>query len=403
MKQFVKLVASDEISSHRNLNMGVDPSPTSEKQLFWQSLTILAWQICLALPLGLILSRFNIGGMAWIFSGIASGVIVLQVSRIFYQLTLKPNRSARHVGLVLVGLTIGFSIAQNNLIGVVTGIPIFVFLTLFLLISGTLIGYIYSRLSKTNLLTAMLATVPGGVGVMAAIAADYNKNVTQVALVQVIRVTSVVLLIPMVARILADDYISAPAIITAVEFITFTPSYFGLLLLLVGVSLVAVYIAILCKIPAAHFFAALLVGMTFNPLINSFHITTGITHFALPSMIRIIGQTLLGITIGEYWGEKPDFGKKTIAYAVMSTIMTLFAGAIAAYFAMQLTSWDWLTCMLVTAPGGAAEMILVALTLNHNVEVVTVGHLVRLIAINSSLPIWVFLFRRLDRQLSEAA
>ncbi len=403
MKQFVKLVASDEISSHRNLNMGVDPSPTSEKQLFWQSLTILAWQICLALPLGLILSRFNIGGMAWIFSGIASGVIVLQVSRIFYQLTLKPNRSARHFGLVLVGLTIGFSIAQNNLIGVVTGIPIFVFLTLFLLISGTLIGYIYSRLSKTNLLTAMLATVPGGVGVMAAIAADYNKNVTQVALVQVIRVTSVVLLIPMVARILADDYISAPAIITAVEFITFTPSYFGLLLLLVGVSLVAVYIAILCKIPAAHFFAALLVGMTFNPLINSFHLTTGITHFALPPMIRIIGQMLLGITIGEYWGEKPDFGKETIAYAVMSTIMTLLAGAIAAYFAMQLTSWDWLTCMLVTAPGGAAEMILVALTLNHNVEVVTVGHLVRLIAINSSLPIWVFLFRRLDSQLSKAA
>ena len=113
MKQFVKLVASDEISSYRNLNMGVDPSPTGEKQLFWQSLTILAWQICLALPLGLILSRFNIGGMAWIFSGIASGVIVLQVSRIFYQLTLKPNRSARQFGLVLVGLTIGFSIAQK--------------------------------------------------------------------------------------------------------------------------------------------------------------------------------------------------------------------------------------------------------------------------------------------------
>ena len=394
MKQIVKFVASD-VNSEQNLNI-------SNLQLLWQSLTALAWQICLALPLGLILSRFNIGGMAWIFSGIVAGVIVLQVSRIFYHLTLKPNRSARHVGLVLVGLTIGFSITQNNLVGVVTGIPIFVFLTLFLLVSGTLIGYIYSRLSKTNLLTAMLATVPGGVGVMAAIAADYNKNVTQVALVQVIRVTSVVLLIPMLARILADDYISAPAIITAAEFITFTPSYFGLLLLLVGVSLVAVYIAILCKIPAAHFFAALLVGMTFNPLINSLH-TTGITDFALPPMIRIIGQTLLGITIGEYWGEKPDFGRKTIAYAVMSTVMTLFAGAIAAYFAMQLTSWDWLTCMLVTAPGGAAEMILVALTLNHNVEVVTVGHLVRLIAINSSLPVWVFLFRRLDRQLSEAA
>lgn len=396
MKQSVKLVACDEISDEQNLNIG-------NKQLFRQSLTVLAWQMCLALPLGLVLSRFNIGGMAWIFSGIVAGVIVLQISRISYGFTPKPNRTARHVGLVLVGLTIGFSIAQNNLISVVTGIPIFIFLTLFLLVSGTFIGYIYSRLSKTNLLTAMLATVPGGVGVMAAIAADYNKNVTQVALVQVIRVTSVVLLIPMVARILTDDYISSPAIITPAEFINFTPSYFGLFLLASVLSLLAVYIAISCKIPAAHFFAALLVGITFNPAVNSLHLATGITHFALPPIIRVIGQTLLGITIGEYWGEKPDFGKRAIGYAFMSTAMTLFAGAIAACFAMQLTSWDWLTCMLVTAPGGAAEMILVALTLNHNVEIVTVGHLVRLIAINSSLPFWVFLFRRLDGQLSEAA
>jgi hypothetical protein len=85
----------------------------------------------------------------------------------------------------------------------------------------------------------------------------------------------------------------------------------------------------------------------------------------------------------------------------MSVGMTLVAGGLATILAMELTSWDWLTCLLVTAPGGSAEMILVALTLHHNVEIVTAGHLVRLIAINSSLPIWVYLFRRLDNQLEE--
>jgi uncharacterized protein len=63
--------------------------------------------------------------------------------------------------------------------------------------------------------------------------------------------------------------------------------------------------------------------------------------------------------------------------------------------ASSLTNWDWLTCLLVTAPGGSAEMILVALSLNHNVEIVTAGHLIRLLAINCSLPLWVFLFRRM--------
>jgi uncharacterized membrane protein AbrB (regulator of aidB expression) len=81
--------------------------------------------------------------------------------------------------------------------------------------------------------------------------------------------------------------------------------------------------------------------------------------------------------------------------------MTLTAGFLDALLAMQLTQWDWLTCMLVTAPGGAPEMILVALSLNHQVETVTAGHLVRLMVINASLPLWV-LFRRLDRRLAKS-
>jgi uncharacterized protein len=83
--------------------------------------------------------------------------------------------------------------------------------------------------------------------------------------------------------------------------------------------------------------------------------------------------------------------------------LTLGAGAGASLIAMQLTNWDCLTCLLVTAPGGSAEMILVALALDHNVDIVTGGHLVRLIAINCSLPIWVYLFRRIDGQIEETA
>ncbi|PMB06018.1 AbrB family transcriptional regulator, partial [Fischerella thermalis CCMEE 5328] len=120
--------------------------------------------------------------------------------------------------------------------------------------------------------------------------------------------------------------------------------------------------------------------------------------FTPPLVIKLLGQMLLGITIGEYWGEKPTFQKRTIGYAIISVAMTLAAGVAATLLAMQLTSWDWLTCLLVTAPGGSAEIILVALTLDHNVEIVTAGHVVRLIAINSFLPIGIFLFRYFDNQ-----
>jgi uncharacterized protein len=372
---------------------------TAPKHLFIKQLAVLVLEMLLALPLGLSLAKFHIGGIAWIFGGITAGTLVLQGCRIFYDYSPKPNRTARKVGMGLVGLTVGASSTHSDLASVASGIPIFILLTFFLLLCGSGIGYLYSRLSKTNLLTAMLATVPGGVGIMAAIAADYGRNVTLVALVQALRVTSVVFLIPLIARTTVGNPLNSQIITVQSNLLILEPSQIALLVLALGVTGLVVYLSIFFKIPAGDFFGALLIGMGFNPLLNLLPFAHDL-HFTAPLLIKIVGQMLLGITIGEYWGEKPTFGKRTVGYAVMSVVMTLIAGAIAAMLAMQLTSWDWLTCLLVTAPGGSAEMILVSLVLNHNVEVVTAGHLVRLIAINSSLPIWIFLFRRLDGEFS---
>ena len=44
----------------------------------------------------------------------------------------------------------------------------------------------------------MLATVPGGVATMSSIAAEYNRNVSLVAMVQTLRITSVILIIPLI-------------------------------------------------------------------------------------------------------------------------------------------------------------------------------------------------------------
>ncbi|MBW4633634.1 MAG: AbrB family transcriptional regulator [Iphinoe sp. HA4291-MV1] len=367
------------------------------KQILVKPLIILCWEMLLALPVGLILARFHIGGIAWIFGGIVSGAVVLQTYRVLYGYTPKPNRSARKTGMALVGLNVGFSVAHGHLANITSCIPIFAFLTFFLLLCGIIIGYIYSRISKTNFLTAILATVPGGVGPMSAIAADYDKDVTLVALFQAIRVTTVVFLIPLIARVLSGYPVYSQALPVKGVLFSLEPSQLGLLLLALLFGGLGVYLAILSKIPAGEFFGAIVAGIAFNPLLEWLPFV-GDVNFTLPLLVNIVGQMLLGITIGEYWGDKPTFKKRTIAYALISVAMTLVAGGLASILAMELTSWDWLTCLLVTAPGGSAEMILVALALHHNIEIVTAGHLIRLLAINSSLPLWVFLFRRFDSQ-----
>ncbi|MBI1242725.1 AbrB family transcriptional regulator [Umezakia ovalisporum] len=396
MKQNLSAASVPEETTHDKPNI-------PQKKLSLNKVIILSLEMLLAIPLGLGLVNLNIGGIAWIFGGIASGAMVLQTSRILYQYSPKPNRNARKVGMALVGLTVGASSSSGNLASLASAIPIFIFLTLFLLVCGSCIGYIYSRLSKTNLLTSMLATVPGGVGVMSSIAADYDRNVTLVALIQAIRVTSVVLLIPLIARssVDADDVINLPKLSVTDGLLSFDTSQLELLLLALLVTSLVVYLAGLFKLPAAEFFGGLVVGVAFNPLLHSLLILDDV-NFSPPGFVKLLGQMLLGITIGEYWGDKPNLGKRAVGYGFMSVAMTIAAGGMAAMVAMELTSWDWLTCLLVTAPGGAPEMILVSLALNHDVEIVTTGHLVRLIAINSSLPLWIFLFRRLDSQLSES-
>jgi membrane AbrB-like protein len=357
--------------------------------------TIVATELLIAFPLGFLLTSLGINGLAWILSGIAAGAIALGITHRIVDRTVQPNPTARKVGLALVGFTIGCSVTYAQLNQMSAQLPVFVFLTLLMLLSGTAIGYLYSRTSQTNLLTAMLATVPGGIGVMASIAADYGKNVTQVALVQVLRVTAVILLIPFVARILAGYPASAEAILRE-PLIQIDLPYLGLVCLSLIAIVGCITLAKRLRIPAAFFFGAVVAGISFNPLLHTLPALSAVD-FSPPPLLGMLGNILLGITIGEYWGSGFTLRKPAITHAILPVVLTILAGLLAATIAMLLTSWDWLTCLLVTAPGGAPEMILAALALHHNVETVTTGHLVRLMAINASLPLWVWLFRTLDR------
>ncbi|HLO84172.1 MAG TPA: AbrB family transcriptional regulator [Nostocaceae cyanobacterium] len=379
----------------------IDNQVVTELQPSMNPLLILSGEFLLSFPIGLALAGFGLGGIAWIFAGIVAGVLVLQACRIFYQVQSHPNRTARKVGMALVGLTVGVANAPDHL-GNMTGyIPILALMTCFLLLCNVGVGYLYSRLTKTNVITALLATVPGGVGVMSAIAADYNKNVALVALVQALRVTSVVFLIPLIVKTSVGYSWNQGLQNLGRNLISFEPGQLGSLTLVLIVTVIVIYLVKRWKIPAGEFVVTLFLGIAINPLLTTLPFSHS-WHFTPPLLVNVIGQLLLGITIGEHWGDKPSFGKKSLAYALLPVAMTLGVGAIAATLAMSLTGWDWLTCLLVTAPGGSAEMILVALSLNHNVEIVTTGHVIRLLAINSSIPLWLFLFRRLDDQSTDS-
>ncbi len=359
-------------------------------------LSIAIIEIIVALFLGVAIAYLGLGSVAWIFGGMGAGVIVVRSYQTIFKKTLKPNKLSRKIGQAMVGLAIGLAIADSNLWAASSRLPLFIFLTIFMLLCGSGIGYFYSRISRTNLLNAMLATVPGGVATMSSIAAEYNRNVSLVAMVQTLRITCVILIIPLIAGT-SGNAVNQTTFSLADYVIDKNPIYLSILMLAIICAWLGVKIAHKLRIPASSFFGTLIVGIVFNyaldylPLIGNFDFTP-------PPAISLIGQILLGVTVGEAWSNRVSITGKNITHAFISVAMTIASGFIAATIATLITSWDWLTCMLVTAPGGSTEMILVALALDHNPEIVTVAHSVRLMALNLSLPLWIFLFRYWEKR-----
>lgn len=347
------------------------------------------------------LVRLGAAGGSWILGGILAGAIVAYLQRSHSQTSLQPNRTARKIGQMLVGLTVGFSLQHSHLPTLSTQLPVFAVLTLCLLGISSLIGYLYSRWEKTDLLSAMLATVPGNIGVMASIAADYGRDTALVSLVQLMRFTTVIFLVPIAAGVPSSHDLGATLTNLSPDFSIVNLPYLGLLVGILILTKFVVQVGSWFKVPVAAFSGAILVGLLVDTGLNAMSggWAADLSQFNLPPSLNLIGQILLGITIGEYWGVSPKVSKSTIAYATAPVALTFMASLALAGLAWMVTPWDWLTCLLVTAPGGSPEMILIALTLDQNVEIVTIGHLVRLLFINLLLPAIVTGVVLLERRL----
>lgn len=369
-------------------------------QALHRGLLILV-EILLAGAIGVGLLAIGVDGAAWMLGGILAGAIAFAIYHQRYNPQAQPNRSVRKVGQMLVGLMVGFSIQHSNWAALATKLPLLLLLTGCLLLGGVMIGALYARLSKVDFLTGVLAATPGNVAIMASVAAEYGKNPALVAFIQLLRFTAVTSLIPLLAQTHHHQ-----AVGNALQSLIPTANqWHGAYLLWLAVTLaIAAGSAQLGKhlrVPVPGLMCPLLVGGLFEATVALLPWVPPVA-FHPPTAFNVLGQVLLGITIGEYWGQNPQLSKSAIAQGVLPAGLMTLTGLVTAGIASMITPWDWLTCLLITSPGGSPEMIWMALVLDRNVELVTAGHLVRLITLNLLLPLMITAATALDdRQLQQ--
>lgn len=347
---------------------------------------ILTIEILLAVLIGFGLLLIGLNGVAWMLGGITAGAIVVASYQALSDASIKPNRNARKAGQLLIGLTIGLSLQQSNLSVLSSHLLIFLSLPVFLMLSGAGVGILYARLEKTDLLTGLLATTPGNIGIMASIAAEYTENTALVSLVQLMRFTTVIVAMPLIANVAFTGVTryQLSTFLQKIVSVSWSDFYFSCLLL--AITGLVVYVGNKLKVPMAAFLCAIAVGLLCDALPLLFPVLAQID-FQLPIAFNLIGQILLGITIGEYWGINPVLKLPVVIRSIIPVVLMGLAAVLAALLIARFTGWDWLTCLLVAAPGGSPEMIWIALTLQQDTEIVTAGHLVRLLTINLSLPL----------------
>ena len=235
---------------------------------------------------------------------------------------------------------------------------------------------IYLRVGGYDKVTSYFSATPGGFSEMTLIGDSLGGDVPTISLNHAVRILIVVCIIPFYFRYVQGVAVpSAPA--------TGTMAALGLDdVLILGACGVAGYF--LAK--RLHLPAAALIGPLF--LSAAVHLA-GLTSSSVPSEAAAVAQLVVGASIGGRFAGVTLSQVFRIAWLAVLTSLISIAAAIAVAEAVSLfTSLNLTTLFLGLAPGGLAEMSLIALALGIDTAFVSTHHLVRMVVLVIFAPLF---------------
>ncbi|MEM7177382.1 MAG: AbrB family transcriptional regulator [Pseudomonadota bacterium] len=249
---------------------------------------------------------------------------------------------------------------------------------------GAYAAYVFFRhVAREDRNTAICEAVPGGLSAVILLATTMGADERAVALSQSLRISIVVLLAPLIAfGILGlphPQHVELPpeALISPHE-----------LLILLAASLVTIWLLNRAGMPMSALVAPVIASAVLR--------MGGVVDGALPPLLVELSLIVLGASIGSRFAGI-SFGR-WLSIAGMTLIGTLILMAVSALFALMIawvTGQDVMPLLLAYAPGGVAEMSLIAIAIDADPGFVAVHHIVRISFILLTFPLFAaWLMRR---------
>jgi len=274
----------------------------------------------------------------------------------------------RQIGQVLVASSVGLSFTPDALAAMGSLIIPMLAAAILTIAIGFLVGAALMRMSRVDVVTAVLASIPMGPVESAVLAARHGVAPGPVVFSQTLRIISLVILIPP-AIVAIDGSIEDP-----VAVLSRTPWSVSGALLLVAFGLAGAMLARSVKL-ANPFFVGSLGGAALAA-----SLTLPITAYPYP--VLVLAQVFLGVWLGAVFDRELLGRAGTFIPGAVASSLLLIALCVAMGLGLSwLTGTPWAVMVLSTAPGSVTEMALTAKLLQEGLAIVTAFHLVRIFII----------------------
>jgi membrane AbrB-like protein len=291
--------------------------------------------------------------------------------------------AARSAGHWVIGTALGLFFTPEVMARLVHHLGLLVMAQTWAIGVGLALAWALRRHARLDPATAFFAGAIGGASEMAIQGERNGARVDLIAAVHSLRILLVVSVMPFAFQWLGVHG-SDPSqrLAVAVQWWPGMP-------LLVAATLAGALLLRRLGAPTPWMIGALLAAVALS--------ASGLVLSALPGWLVSLGQVLIGISLGTRFA--PGFFERAPRALAVTGVATLLAIGASAGFAGLLAAVSgvpWATLALATSPGGIAEMALTAKLLELGVPLVTLVHLVRVLAL---VLFGGWLYRALARRL----
>lgn len=342
---------------------------TSNYKAAWQQILIILFTLALGYLGAELATLIHLPVPALLGSGILIGFLA------FTPLPLAMPTLMRNIGFTILGCSMGSSITQEMLANIGQWPLSLLGLALTVITMMILSTWVLTRFFQQTTNTALLASTPGALSTVVALASEGNGDLKTVVVFQSLRLILVMALLPII--IYSLDLQGNQALHPS----STSPLVWHALLALTLTAFALAQTLEKIKLPAAYVISGLLLSGTGH--------VSGYLQGGLPNPIISLGFVIIGCVIGTRLKgiQVAELHSLSVA-AVITVALSSLIAALGAGFIAAALDLPFGQVWIAYAPGGIEAMAALALALHYDPAYIAAHHLIRIVAITLCMP-WV--------------